>query len=92
MSRELLKKYLSSAFITCESGNKGYLVKAKFPTLEEAQNFHSALIGISQDSEAEPVAWMDDRGEVISDKWLKKHGTSDYRAAYNIPLYKAKED
>jgi hypothetical protein len=37
--------------------------------------------------EAEPVAWMDDRGEVVDNKWLKNHGTSDYRAVYTIPLY-----
>jgi len=38
----------------------------------------------------EPVAWMDDRGLVVSAEWLaSEEATSDYRAAYNIPLYAA---
>jgi hypothetical protein len=33
-----------------------------------------------------PTHWMDDRGLVVSDKWLKSDAaTSDYRAVYNIP-------
>ena len=37
-----------------------------------------------------PKFWMDDRGFVVSDKWLttSSRATSDYRAAYNIPVKK----
>lgn len=36
--------------------------------------------------------WMDDRGYVITDNWLRysKNSTSDYREAYNIPCVKVK--
>lgn len=34
-----------------------------------------------------PRYWMDDRGLVVTDKWLKSDkATSDYRAAYTTPV------
>lgn len=34
-----------------------------------------------------PKFWMDDRGYVVTDKWLQSdRATSDYRAAYTIPV------
>lgn len=32
--------------------------------------------------------WMDDRGLVVTDKWLREspRSTSDWRAAYNVPV------
>lgn len=37
-----------------------------------------------------PKFWMDDRGLVVSEKWLttSPRSTSDYQAAYNIPVKK----
>lgn len=37
-----------------------------------------------------PKFWMDDRGFVVSDKWLttSPQATSDYQAAYSIPVKK----
>ena len=40
----------------------------------------------------QPTHWMDDRGLVVSDDWLKNDpdSTSDWRAAYNIPCVKVR--
>jgi hypothetical protein len=38
-----------------------------------------------------PKFWMDDRGLVVTDKWLQSDkATSDYRHFYNIPVRKLK--
>jgi hypothetical protein len=39
-----------------------------------------------------PAYWMDDRGYVVTDKWLQTspRATSDWRDAYSIPVRKRK--
>lgn len=38
-----------------------------------------------------PTHWMDDRGYVVTDKWLKSdEATSDFRAVYTIPCIRVR--
>jgi len=70
---------------------KGQILAREAAVASGTISLEAPAASLVVESDTLPTHWMDDRGFVITDEWLKTKGTSDFAEAYNIPCKKVRE-